>query len=144
MIGNIGIVSGYFNPLHQGHIEYINEAKKHCDTLIAIVNNDKQVNLKRSNPFMDENHRKFIVQNLKKVDVVVISIDDDGSVCKTIESIKCLYPCYNLTFFNSGDRIGENINCAEKDLCDLLCIKFRLLPLPKIYSSSEIIKNANL
>ena len=60
---HIGIVSGYFNPIHRGHLEYINAAKKECDFLVVIVNNDLQVKLKKSKVFMDENHRFEIVSN---------------------------------------------------------------------------------
>ena len=64
----IGIVSGYFNPIHYGHIEYINSAKENCDWLVAIVNSDYQRTLKGSKEFMDEIHRINIVKNLKSVD----------------------------------------------------------------------------
>jgi cytidyltransferase-like protein len=52
-VSKIGIVSGYFNPIHQGHIEYINAAKDECDYLVVIVNNDDQVKLKGSAVFMN-------------------------------------------------------------------------------------------
>ena len=77
---HIGIVSGYFNPIHRGHLEYINAAKKECDFLVVIVNNDLQVKLKKSKVFMDENHRFEIVSNLKATDSAIISIDKSPSV----------------------------------------------------------------
>jgi cytidyltransferase-like protein len=87
---DIGIVSGYFNPIHQGHLEYFNAAKDQCKNLIVIVNNDYQVSLKGSKPFMDENHRSIIVNNIKSVNKTIISIDKDKSVCETIKLIKRL------------------------------------------------------
>ena len=134
----VGIVSGYFNPIHMGHIEYINGAKEQCDFLIAIINNDRQVTLKGTLPFMTADHRQFIVSELRSVDWTIISQDDDTTVCKTIKYINYFYP-NNLTFFNSGDRIGTNINNAEENLCKSLNINFQLLDLPKRYSSSKIL-----
>jgi len=78
------IVSGYFNPLHKGHIEYINSAKSLVDTLFVIVNNDQQRALKGSKEFQEETERLFIVSNLKAVDHAILSIDSDQTVCATI------------------------------------------------------------
>jgi len=140
----IGIVSGYFNPLHAGHVDYISASREQCGILVVIVNNDKQVELKGSIPFMDEIHRAKIMSSLIYTDHVIISKDVDSTVCKTIEYIKQIHPNNKLIFFNSGDRIGDNINLAEEDLCRLLDIDFVILPLPKKYSSSELIKQAIL
>ena len=81
------IVSGYFNPIHKGHLEYFNNAKTMADKLFVIVNNDHQRALKGSKEFQDENERMIIVSNIKAVDKAVLSIDTDRTVCKTIESI---------------------------------------------------------
>ena len=69
----IGIVSGYFNPLHSGHLEYINAAKKDCDFLITIVNNDNQVFIKKSKFFMTESHRLDIIKNIKNVAHILVN-----------------------------------------------------------------------
>ena len=63
----IVMVSGYFNPLHKGHIEYFNKSKEHGDKLYVIVNNDKQRELKGSKEFQNEDERMFIIKNLKKI-----------------------------------------------------------------------------
>ena len=104
----IVVISVYFNPIHSGHIDYIQSAKKLGDKLIVIVNNDKQVSLKGSVPFQDEEERKKIVSNIKGVDHAVISIDEDTTVC---ESIKQEYYNYcndyffdSIIFCNGGDR----------------------------------------
>ena len=104
----IVIISGYFNPIHSGHVDYIQSAKKLGDKLIVIVNNDKQVILKGSVPFQDEEERKKIVSNIKGVDHAVISIDKDATVC---ESIRQEYYNYcndyffdSMIFCNGGDR----------------------------------------
>ena len=74
------VVSGYFNPIHKGHIELFNKAKSHGDKLWVIVNNDLQRKLKDSNRFMNEDERLLIVSNLKMVDFSIISVDEDRTV----------------------------------------------------------------
>jgi D-beta-D-heptose 7-phosphate kinase/D-beta-D-heptose 1-phosphate adenosyltransferase len=136
----IGIVSGYFNPIHAGHIDYLKSAKMQCDFLVAIVNNDYQVYLKQSKVFMDEQHRCEILRSIKYVDTALVSRDADKSVCKTIKFIRNRFPLDDLYFFNSGDRVGNNINSEESILCKELKIKYVEISLPKRYSSSELLK----
>ena len=79
------IVSGYFNPIHKGHLEYFNTAKALTDELFVIVNNDYQRALKGSIEFQLEEERMIIVSNIKAVDKAILSVDTDRTVCKTIE-----------------------------------------------------------
>lgn len=137
----IGIVSGYFNPLHYGHIEYINGAKESSDKLVCIVNNDHQVTLKGSRPFMDAAHRAKILANLKSVDDVFISVDTDPTVCRSLLALRDAYPDDDMIFFNSGDRTGGNLILSESDTCKQADIEVKILELPKIYSSSTLLKN---
>ena len=102
-------ISGYFDPIHVGHIEYINNAKKLGDWLIVIVNNNKQCALKKGKHFMDENDRVLIVKNIKSVDEVFLSIDDDKTVSK---SLKTVNPD---VFANGGDR--KNYEIPESKVC---------------------------
>jgi len=142
-INKIGIISGYFSFCHQGHIEYINASKLQCDKLIVIINNDKQSKLKGSIQIIDEEHRCFMMNSLKNVDEVKLSIDLDKSVCKTLISIREEYPNDKLIFFNSGDRFNiNNTNKEELEVCKKYKIKYVAINLPKIYSSSELLKNA--
>lgn len=141
---HIGIISGYFNPLHIGHIEYINSAKEKCDYLICIVNNDYQVKLKQSAEFMDENHRLSIVSNIKAIDKAILSIDKDSSISSTLELLTKDIGNNNdikISFFNSGDRSINNENLKEKYICDKNNIDRVFINLPKIYSSSELKRN---
>ena len=138
----IGIVSGYFNPVHYGHIEYINSAKENCDMLIAVINSDYQRELKGTKEFMDENHRSRIIFNLKSVDDVFISVDKDKTQCQTLRYLKNKYKQDHLIFFNSGDRKGSNLVTAESDVCKEIGIEESILELPKIYSSSELLKKS--
>ena len=76
---NAIIVSGYFNPIHKGHLEYFNNAKSQADKLFVIVNNDNQRKLKGSKDFQDENERMFIVSNIKAVDKVCLLYTSDAA-----------------------------------------------------------------
>lgn len=134
----LGICSGYFNPLHAGHIDYINESKKHCDFLVVIVNSDLQVEIKRSKKFMSEDHRKYIVGNLKSVDFAIISIDTDSTVRNTLSVLRHMFSYDRFVFFNSGDRSPSNTNIDEDLACERLGIEKKFLPLPKVYSSSAL------
>ena len=104
------IVSGYFNPIHRGHIEYFNMAKLKGDKLFVIVNNDLQRQLKGSKQFMLQEERKLIVENIKSVDKVFLSIDKDKTVRKTIEKISNQFSAeYLLYFANGGDQDNLSI-----------------------------------
>ena len=134
------IVSGYFNPIHKGHIEYFMNAKKIVDYLIVIVNNDFQRKLKQSKEFMLEDERIFIVKNLKVVDKCFMSIDKDRTVIDTIKLIhKKLNQQYDLYFGNGGDQNNDII--PERDICDKLSIKLIDNLGEKIQSSSWILNN---
>tara|TARA_B100001057_G_scaffold500651_1_gene616907 strand:- start:1777 stop:2196 length:420 start_codon:yes stop_codon:yes gene_type:complete len=133
------IVSGYFNPLHKGHIEYFRLSKSFGDILIVIVNNDLQRALKKSKEFMLENERLLIIKELKLVDKVILSIDTDKTVCKTIESINMSFKNnYNLFFANGGDQ--NNNVLPEKGICDKLGIGLLDGLGDKIQSSSWLLK----
>ena len=47
-------VSGYFDPIHVGHLEYLRLSKKLGDKLVVIVNNNHQCVLKKGKPFRSE------------------------------------------------------------------------------------------
>lgn len=132
------IVSGYFNPVHKGHIEYFMNAKKIADYLIVIVNNDYQRKIKQSKEFMLEDERIFIVKNLKMVDECYMSIDNDRTVINTIDLIhNKLNHKYDLYFGNGGDQNNEII--PERDICEKLSIKLIDNLGEKIQSSSWIL-----
>ena len=115
------IVSGYFNPIHKGHLEYFLNAKKLADELFVIVNSDHQRSLKGSKEFQDEQERIFIVSNIKSVNKAILSIDQDKTVCRTIEKIANDYgQNYLLSFANGGDQNNDTI--PEKPICEKLGI----------------------
>ena len=123
-------ISGYFDPIHVGHLEYIIEAKKLGDKLIVIVNNNHQCLLKKGKPFMDENDRVTIVSSIKYVDEVFLSIDKDKTVCKSLEKIK------PTIFANGGDR--KNYEIPESVICNKYNIEIIDGLGEKIRSSSDL------
>ena len=134
------IVSGYFNPLHKGHLEYFNNAKALCDELFVIVNNDHQRELKGSKPFQDEQERLLIVSNIKAVDKAILSIDKDRTVCASISKITEQYGAdYDLAFANGGDQNNETI--PEIPVCKELGVALIDGLGDKIQSSSWLLGN---
>ena len=134
------IVSGYFNPIHKGHLEYFNKAKENSDKLFVIVNSDLQRELKRSKAFQDEEERMIIVSNIKAVDKAILSVDKDRTVCATIEKIVNEYGNeYELAFANGGDQNNQNI--PESIICNKLGIKLIDRLGQKIQSSSWLLEN---
>ena len=138
-------ISGFFNPLHMGHIDYISSARNLGDFLIVIVNSDKQVGIKGSVPFMNQDERLSIISNIKGVDRAVISIDDDYSVCQTLrEEFKRLQndPFFEeMVFANGGDRKEGGVpeDLLEQELGIRMIYN---VGGEKTQSSSELIQNA--
>ena len=129
------IVSGYFDPLHVGHLEYLQMASQLGDTLLVIINNDEQAKLKKGESFMSEKDRMEILFALECVDEVLISCDNDASVCKSIELAAQFKPMADLIFAKGGDRnFGE---VPEVDVCEKLGIEMVDNLGEKIRSSSE-------
>ena len=123
-------VSGYFDPIHVGHLEYLRMAKKLGDSLVVIVNNNYQCKLKKGKHFMDENDRVEIVKALRFVDEVFLSVDKDRTVCKSLEEIK------PDIFANGGDRATSEV--PETPICKKFNIKMVDGLGDKIRSSSSL------
>jgi D-beta-D-heptose 7-phosphate kinase/D-beta-D-heptose 1-phosphate adenosyltransferase len=132
------IVTGYFNPIHKGHLEYFNNAKDLADELFVIVNSDLQRALKDSKEFQKEDERLFIVQNIKAVDTAIISIDKDRTVCASIAAIFETYGGqYQFGFANGGDQ--DNNSIPEAPICKELGIQLIDGLGDKIQSSSWLL-----
>tara|TARA_B100000780_G_C20759592_1_gene301711 strand:+ start:101 stop:529 length:429 start_codon:yes stop_codon:yes gene_type:complete len=133
------IVSGYFNPIHKGHLEYFNNAKAQADKLFVIVNNDNQRALKVSREFQDENERMIIVSNIKAVDKAILSIDKDRTVCETIKFIANDHGDeFDLCFANGGDQNNDTI--PERAICEEMNVALIDGLGDKIQSSSWLLK----
>jgi len=122
--------SGYFDPLHVGHLECLEMSAELGDKLIVIVNSDLQSKLKKGESFMKEEDRMKIVSALKCVDEVFLSIDKDKSQC---ESLRYINPDI---FAKGGDRMSDEI--PESKICKELGIEIIDGLGEKIRSSSDL------
>ena len=132
------IISGYFNPLHGGHLDLIEGAAKLADYLIVIVNNDKQQLLKKGKIILTEQNRARLLSAIKHVNEVVIAVDTDPPVIKTMELIAKKYPNDELIFCQGGDRDSDKVN-PEAPICEKYGIKVVYgVGIGKVDSSSRI------
>ena len=129
-------VSGYFDPIHVGHLEYFKNSKKLGDKLMVIVNNDEQAALKKGKAFMPVDERIKIIEELSCVDLVVKSIDKDRTVCETLRKVE---PKPDF-FCNGGDQNNNTI--PETKVCNDRGIILRDGFGDKIQSSSWLIKKS--
>jgi len=118
------IVSGYFNPLHIGHLDMMEAARELADALVVIVNNDEQQVMKKGRVITTEADRLRIVNALRVADAALVAVDADGSVAASLEAIRAAYPGLELIFCNGGDdRSGPaDVPSAEAVVCDRLGI----------------------
>jgi len=126
--------SGYFDPLHIGHVEYLDKAKALGTKLIVIVNNKEQAILKKGYEFMPFEERVAIIKSLKFVDEVFPSVDTDKTVCKSLEMVKP-----NI-FAKGGDRFSHEI--PEAEVCNKLGIKIIHGLGDKVQSSSTLVEKS--
>jgi cytidyltransferase-like protein len=133
------IVSGYFNPLHVGHLELFEKARAAGDGLIVIINSDLQRKLKGSKEFMKEEERITIVDSIKNVDYTILSIDKDQTQVKTLEYLhKIMSESVKLAFANGGDQNNKSI--PEAKICKKLGIELLDGLGDKIQSSSWLLE----
>lgn len=148
-----GICSLYANPIHGGHITYLQESAALVDELLVIVNSDAQVEVKGSVPFMNEGERHRVVSNIKGVDHAFISTSDESNVAKDIEEAvdwlldeekfrQDIVGSPKFYFFNSGDVVRSNEEelrvCRDKNVVPVF------LDLKKENSSSRLIERAQI
>ena len=133
-LSNPVLISGGFDPIHPGHISYIQEASKLGNSLIVVVNGDSFLKLKKGKAFQTLDVRCEIVANIINVDYVVpYEAGKDMTVCGALEAIK------PRIFANGGDRVSDNI--PEHSVCENLGIEMVFgVGQEKVHSSSEILK----
>lgn len=110
------IVSGYFSPLHVGHLDMIEGAAALGDHVIVIVNNNAQQVGKKGKVIIDEQDRLRVVNALQLVDEALVAVDDDRTVCASLVHIAKKYPDRKLIFANGGDREPDFV--PEKPVCE--------------------------
>ena len=139
------VVSGGFDPIHIGHVRMFNEAKSMVNPmggeLIVIVNNDKFLEDKKGYVFMPFEERMEIIGNLKAVDRVVPSIDEDGTVCETLENLFLELSNKISKFANGGDRT-EKKDIPEASVCQEYGVSLIFgIGGGKTQASSDLVKN---
>ncbi|MDR3113106.1 MAG: adenylyltransferase/cytidyltransferase family protein [Endomicrobium sp.] len=135
------LVSGGFDPIHEGHISLIKAAAQKSDGVIILLNSDDWLIRKKGKNFLSAKSRKIICENIKNV-VEVLEFDDaDNSACDGIIKARKKYPDAVLVFANGGDRTKDNIPeipvCKEQNVI----LEFGVGGTDKTNSSSQILKN---
>lgn len=103
------VCTGGFDPIHSGHINYLNSAKELGDVLYVGLNSDAWLTRKKGRAFMPFAERKTILQNIASVHSVFEFDDSDGSAIALLENLKKLAQSARIIFANGGDRTKENI-----------------------------------
>jgi glycerol-3-phosphate cytidylyltransferase/D-beta-D-heptose 7-phosphate kinase/D-beta-D-heptose 1-phosphate adenosyltransferase len=114
----VAVVSGYFNPIHIGHLRMVKAARELAPHLLVIVNNDRQQLLKKGRILMTEDDRLAIVAELRCVDEAFVAVDDDRTVCASLRQVRERHPDAELLFCNGGDRSPEGDPAPEEALAE--------------------------
>jgi len=140
------IVSGYFGPIHVGHLDMIEAGAAAGDELFVIVNNNLQQEMKKGKVIIDEADRLRIVKALRVVDHAMIAVDEDGTVCASLESIADQFPDHHIVFGNGGDDRRNNDEVPESEVCGRRNIDmvFGMGGSNKADSSSRLIEELGL
>jgi cytidyltransferase-like protein len=136
----IVLITGGFDPIHRGHIEYIKAAASLGDMLVVGLNSDEWLSRKKGKPFMGWSDRQSVVENIRQVEMVISFDDSDGSAKDAIRRVREMYPICQIVFANGGDRNSANI--PEMDVGDArITFVFGVGGDDKKNSSSWILNN---
>lgn len=143
-MSTVVIVTGGFDPCHEGHISYLKDAKTLGDILVVGINSDDWLIRKKGFRFMPWDTRAEVIRSFRFVDYVFSFDDSDGSACAVIRKVALRYPLHNLIFANGGDRTSENIPemrlKSGKEFSHRLEFVFGVGGDSKQNSSSDILK----
>jgi cytidyltransferase-like protein len=103
------LVTGGFDPLHSGHIEYFKAARRLGNLLVVGINSDEWLARKKGQAFMPASERRAIIENIYQVHRVIEFDDTDNTAIDAIRKVKELFPMYKVVFANGGDRTADNI-----------------------------------
>ncbi len=139
------VVSGYFNPLHVGHLEMLEAARELGDEVVVIVNNDRQQQMKKGKIILPEEQRCAVVAAIRHVDEVVLAIDEDPTVRATLAQLAERHAGKRIVFANGGDRRSGQV-VPETEVCEAHGIEmiFDLGGTEKVQSSSNILAALDL
>ena len=138
-MSSVVVVSGYFNPIHIGHVRLLQEASELGDKVVVIVNNDHQQQLKKGKIIMGQEERLEVVRAIRFVDEALIAVDEDPTILRTLEQVATSHPEATIIFANGGDR-NTAANVPEAELCQRFGIEMRfdVGGTEKLNSSSNI------
>ena len=138
-MSSIVVVSGYFNPIHLGHVRMLEAASQLGDKLVVIVNNDLQQRLKKGKIIMTADERLEVVQAIRFVDEAVIALDEDPSIVRTLENVAKAHAGASMIFANGGDRKSA-ADVPETAVCERygIAMRFGVGGFDKLNSSSNI------
>ena len=139
-MGTLVVVSGYFNPLHIGHVRMLQAARELGDRVLVIVNNDNQQRLKKGQIITPEDQRLEIVRAIRYADEVVLATDQDPTIRQTLAAVAAANAGERIIFGNGGDRDRVRLEVPEEETCREHGIEmvFGLGGTDKPQSSTEI------
>lgn len=138
----VAICTGGFDPIHPGHIKYLEAAKKKADILVVGLNSDDWLVRKKGKAFMSWKERMEIVRALRCVNYVLAYDDSDDTSLVAITEVRKKFPTAQILFCNGGDRTKENIPELSHDDNNLKFI-FGVGGKTKTISSSQLLENWN-
>ena len=136
----IVLCTGGFDPVHSGHISYLNHADHLGDCVVVGLNSDAWLSRKKGKSFMSWHERMTILDNLHMVDHVIEFDDKDNTACDAIHKVKEMFPQEHIIFANGGDRTQDNI---PEMIFDDIEFVFGVGGNDKKNSSSDILKRWN-
>lgn len=136
---SVVLVTGGFDPLHKGHLAYLEAAYKLGDLIVVGLNSDAWLQRKKGKHFLDFEDREAVLNALWMVDEVMEFDDSDDSACAAIESLLGSFDVANILFCNGGDRTKDNIpEMRIKD--ERVEFVFGVGGTEKLNSSSKLLK----